>query len=328
MDRMRSWNRAAVFRAVATVGLVLAGFVLTSTAPGAAEALPSRLVLGATRPGGAWYALAVVLADIFKRELGIDTNVLQTGAVANIEGVNNGLMHLAFAESHIAAHAFKGVIEYNRRYENIAGLFNVFPGATQILARADAGIGSVSDLRGKRLGTPIVGTVAEVMTRQILEAYGLGYSQMRRVQHSGYEELAQLLQDGHLDVIFANGPVPHPQLLQAATARPMRLISLDEPKARELAARYDFTVSTIKGGTYPGTPEDVVVVGNDAIMIVQRSLPDELVTRLLEAIFKNADRIRAVHSTVASFSVETAAKPVGIPLHPAAQRFFRQAGRI
>ena len=82
----------------------------------------------------------------------------------------------------------------------------------------------------------------------------------------------------------------------------------------------------IPAGTYPNqtAPVDTVVV--KAMLVGQASLDDRFVTDLLAALFANVPDLIAAHPRAAEISVDTAFRledGMSIPLHPAAERFWR-----
>ena len=83
----------------------------------------------------------------------------------------------------------------------------------------------------------------------------------------------------------------------------------------------------IPAGTYPGqtTDNQQMSVGN--IIAVRENMPAELVTQILDIIWKDRDDLVQVHAEARDFTLErqkTAA--AGVPWHPAAEAFWKAQG--
>src|SRR5918994_997382 len=97
------------------------------------------------------------------------------GAVANVDAIASGALESGFAQSDVAYWAYTGtgIYEGHGKVENLRAITNLYPESVHIVARKDAGIGSVRDLEGKRVSLDEPGSGTLVDARLILEAFGL-----------------------------------------------------------------------------------------------------------------------------------------------------------
>ena len=69
-----------------------------------------------------------------------------------------------------------------------------------------------------------------------------------------------------------------------------------------------------------------VAVGN--YLVTNEDVPEEVVYKMTKLIFDHLDTLKAAHSAGASISLDEAAKNPPIPLHPGAERFYREQGKL
>src|SRR5690606_16986813 len=167
---------------------------------------------------GTYYPLGGAMAEIFNQNVpGVDVSVQATGAsVANINMLAQGQVDLALIQNDIAFYADQGQEMFRDRVGSLRGIANLYPEVIQIVARADAGIGSVDDLKGKRVAVGDVGSGTEANARQILGAAGITYDDIQ-VRYLSFAEAAGNLRDGHIDAAFVTAGIPTAAVQDVAT---------------------------------------------------------------------------------------------------------------
>ena len=118
-------------------------------------------------------------------------------------------------------------------------------------------------------------------------------------------------------------------VLDIASSRDIRLISIPDDKMealREVSPAYMRQV--IPAGTYEGVDEDCLTIGNAQHLIVSADLDEEFVYQMTKAIVEELDVIGQGHAVYANLTVEDMAQDLGIPMHPGAERYYREIGAI
>jgi len=89
--------------------------------------------------------------------------------------------------------------------------------------------------------------------------------------------------------------------------------------------KYSFyTLTKLPKSTYIGMTQDVTTVSVKSMLAVSAKLNADLVYKLLETMYANTERLAASHIKGADIKIETATDGMSIPLHPGAEKFFKE----
>ena len=293
---------------------------------------PVTMSIASGKAGGTWYPMGGALAEIIQQNIkGSSVSTMQGTGDANIMGVNNGqyTMGISFSFANADAVAGRGTFE-GKKQENIVGMAALYPSPLQIVVKADAGINTIEDLKGKRIAPGLVGTSGEVLVRNILDVHGLSYDDMSKVEHLAYADAAMLMKDGHLDAFMPFTTVPAPVIQDLGVSLGgVKLLSLAPEKFEELKGiNQGYSKYVVGGDTYRGQSEDVLCVGSNNVVVVQKSLSEDLVYNMVKGICENKQKLMDVHQVMKDWDEKYAAADVGVELHPGAQKYFREAGAL
>lgn len=315
--------RAGRLKAVLVIGLV-AGMVLG----GQAWATELRIMTGPQ--GGSWYPLGGAIAEILKKEIpGTAASVLPGAGIINIQGVETGRAEIGFGNSVSTADAIAGREPFKSPAKNVRQLGTLYMQYFQAVVLADSGIKSVADFKGRSIAVQPRGNTGEQMTRELLQVYGLSYKDMAKVSHVSYNDAVALMKDGHAQIFTLITTVPAAAILDLASARKIRLLSVPDDKFKELQKiNSGYSRREIPKGVYPGVEYDVQQFGTYTHLMVRAELPDDLVYGITRALAKNADSLGAVVKDVKGLTVKELAFDVGVPYHPGALKFYREAGAL
>lgn len=279
--------------------------------------------------GGTYYPLGGGMAEIFNDKLsGVIATAQSTGAsVENVRLVNRGEVELALVQNDITFYAYNAseMFANASQLDNLSGVALLYPEVIQIVTLEGNGIESVYDFTGKRVAVGAPGSGTEANARQIIEAHGLSYDDMR-VDYLSFAEAVDQLRDGHVDVAFLTAGLPTAAVMDLATSHAVSLVEVDRDVLDELRSDYPFyTAHVIKGGTYNKVDHDVLTVAVQAMLIASADLDEELVYGMTEALFSNLDRMKQVHSRGGDITADTALDGMPLPLHPGARRYFSES---
>src|SRR5690606_24014925 len=278
---------------------------------------------------GTYYPLGGAMAEIFNQNVpGVDASVQATGAsVANVNMMAQGQVDLALIQNDIAYYADQGLEMFRSPVRNLRGIANLYPEVIQIVARADSGIRSVADLKGKRVAVGDAGSGTEANARQILAAAGITYNDIT-VRYLSFAEASNNLRDGHIDAAFVTAGIPTAAIQDVAAGRDIVLVSVGADLAAALQEEYPFYIPvTVPGGTYSGVNDDVPTVAVGAMLAVRAELSEDLVYNLTKALFENLPRLAQAHVRGGDVSLETAQDGMSLTLHPGAARYYAGVGQ-
>jgi TRAP transporter TAXI family solute receptor len=277
---------------------------------------------------GTYYPLGAGMADIWNKNIkGMNAMVQSTGAsVANINLLKNKEVDLIFVQNDVAFYAYNGVELFKEPFPQLRGLATLYPETVQIVALADRGINSVYDLKGKRVAVGAAGSGTEVNARQILAAAGITYNDIK-VQYLSFAEAANNLKDGNIDAAFVTAGHPTAAIVDLAAVRKIVLVPVAEEIIASLQKDYPFYVKiVVPAGTYKGVDTDVVTVAVKAMLAVRAEMPEDLAYQLLKTMYANQKRLIEAHAKGELIIPETGKEGMSIPLHPGAEKFFKEMG--
>lgn len=310
------------------VGRVLVAVLVAAAATGVLAQRTQFINIATGGTAGTYYPLGGAMGEIFNQNVaGVNASVQATGAsVANVNMIAQGQVDLALIQNDIAFYAANAQEMFQNPIRNLQGIATLYPEVIQIVARADAGIQSIADLRGKRVAVGDAGSGTEANARQILAAAGLTYNDIT-VRYLSFAEASNNLRDGHIEAAFVTAGIPTAAIQDIASQRDIVIVPVGEDLLSQLRADYPFyTGVTIPGGTYRGVNDDVHTVAVKAMLAVRAELDADLVYNLTKALFENLDRMAAAHAAGRLISLEAAQDGMPIQLHPGAARYFAEVG--
>jgi TRAP transporter TAXI family solute receptor len=280
--------------------------------------------------GGSWYPLGGAIADAIQKDIpGVTVAVAPGGGVGNVEAIQYGKCQIGFSNSSSGVDGYYGRPPFKKKMTEERQLANLYPQYFQMVVMADSGIKSVADLKGKTISPGPKGFTGEFASRQVLQIYGLSYKDMGKVQHVGYNDTVALMKDGHCDAFLLCTTVPASSIMDLASTRKIRLLSLPPDKIKAMMKlNAGYVKKTIPKGTYEGVDYDVQGVGWYTHLIVTKKLPDDLVYKITKSLATNLPRFAQVVKAMKGVTVEDLAADVGIPYHPGALKYYKEVGAI
>ena len=314
-------NRTA-HRALAGAAL-LVGAALAS---GSAEAQPLRLMTGPQ--GGSWYPLGGAIQNLIQENVpGASVQVMPGAGIINVKGVQEGRASLGFGNAVSTVDGVNGDEPFEEPADNVCHLASLYFQYFQIVVPANAGIEGVADLKGKAIGTQPRGNTGEQMTRAILEVEGLSYDDLSNVNFVSYSDAVSLMKDGHIQGFMLITTVPASAVMDLASGMDVKVLEVSDEQLEELKqlnAGYD--QRTIPAGTYPKQEEDVQTFGTWTHLIGGCDLPEETAYQITKTLAENTDQLGSIVAAMRDLTPEEMATDVGVPLHPGAEKYYKEVG--
>lgn len=260
----------------------------------------------------------------------LDVSVAATaGSVENVRRVNAREAEIGISFASDTHEGFHGLAKFQGNpTANVRAIGIVFMGVAHLVTYADTDIKTIQDLVGRRVavGNPGSGTYA--VAERIFRSVGL-WDKLNRVPLLG-AAAGQALAEGRADAYFWNGPVPDRVTIEAAVAKPVRILELYPALARtDFFKQFPYFARYVyPAGSYRGVTEDVQTIGSPAVWIVHKDVPAALVQRMTEAVYSkegNAHMVR-VHAGSRDMIPERALDGITIPLHPGAEAAWKKMG--
>ncbi len=261
----------------------------------------------------------------------IASAVSSRGSVDNINAIASGLRNSGFAQSDVAYWAYTGTgtMAGKPPVKDLRAIAALFPEHIHLVALKDSGINSVADLKGKRVSLDEPGSGTYVDANMILEAAGLSKDDVQAEALKG-GAASEALRNGKIDAFFVVAGYPTGSLVELASAASIKLVPIDGPAAKALTDKYGFFASSdIPAGTYKDVA-GVTTVAVGAQWLTNAKEDDELIYQITKALWNDKTRklLDVGHAKGKVITLQSALDGIGIPLHPGAERFYKEAGLI
>jgi TRAP transporter TAXI family solute receptor len=304
-------------------------FVAFAAAPLAVSAQEFINVLtGGT--SGVYYPLGAGLANIYGEKIdGVRTQVQSTKAsVENLNLLQDGRGELGFALGDSVAAAWEGNADagFPAKLDKLRGIAAIYPNFIQIVASAESGITDFAGLADKSLsvGAPASGT--ELNARAIFGAMDMSYDDLGKVEYLPFAESVELIKNRQLDATLQSAGLGVASIRDLASSLPITVVAVPATVAETLGAPY--VVATIPAGTYDGQTADVSTVAVSNFLITHDGVSDEVAYQMTKQLFENLDTLVASHQAASQIDIANALEGMPIPLHPGAERYYREQGLI
>ena len=311
MVHMKSFGLAA--------GLVIA-------LAGSAAAADIKLMTGPQ--GGVWIPLGGQLKDMWEKAVpGLNVQSLPGAGIANVRGVDEGKADVGFGNSISTVDGLKGIAPFPKAVTNVCNVATLYPQFYQVVVRADAGINSIKDLKGKGVTTQQRGNTGELITAQLLKVNGMSYSDVK-ASFVGYTDSVTQMQDGHAVAFTLGTTIPSGAVMDLAAARDIKLLDLSDQLDEMRKINPGYTLVTVPKGTYPKQDKDVKVIGYATHVVASCKLSEDRVYAMTKAMASNLKDMAAINKAIGDLTPAAMAEDIGVPMHPGAAKFYKEAGAM
>lgn len=308
-------------------GLALvAGLLFAAVAP-AAQFI--NILTGGT--SGVYYPLGVALGKVFETAVPDARPSVQAtkASVENLNLLQAGRGELGFSLGDAVSQAWAGNAEagFKAPLKKLRALAAIYPNYIQIIAAKDSGIRTLADLKGKRIsvGAPKSGT--ELNAHTVLAAAGLSYADFAKVEYLPFGESVELMKNRQIDVTLQSAGLGVASIRDLATAVPIVVV----PVPADVVAKIGdsaYQPAEIPVATYEGQDATVPTVAITNILVTHSGVPDEVAYAMAKGLFEHLDQLAAAHAAGRAIKLENAVKGLPIPLHPGAEKYYREVGLL
>ena len=298
-----------------------------SSTPAPAGKTTQVLATGGTT--GTYYGVGSAMMNVLNPLLTLtELNVTSTGASKdNVEGITDDEYGLAILQSDVLTYAHEGTNVFSTPETDalwVAGLYNE---TVQITAKG--GITSVDQLKGKAVCVGDQGSGTEFNAYQVLEAYGMTADDIE-VVHANFGEASEMLKNGQIDAAFTVAGAPTTAITELATSgMDFSLVSLDQEHVDILRNKYPFLVQeNLPAGTYEGVDTETICVAVEAALVASTDMSEDAVYELTKTMFENLEELGTSHAKFQLVSAEKAAENGSVPMHPGAEKYYKEIGLL
>lgn len=251
------------------------------------------------------------------------------GSTENLRRVNSGKAHFGVVYS---GHVFAGrkglMVNDPKKYENVMAVSYLYGAPAQLVVRANSGIKSAMDLKGKKVGVGNAGSGAYSFCEMFFTHLGIWDKIERNAM--GYNDAAAAFGNKQLDAFWLFTAFPSGAVIQAAQMNHIALVDVaaDAQKSGFFDKYANFSKAVIPSGTYKGVNADVGSFFDATLWVANAKTPADAVYEILSAIYSDEGLAWMVSQkkTFKSMSVADGIKGIATPMHPGAEKFWREKG--
>lgn len=327
--------------------LVFVLSILLATSVIAQELKPVTLTWVAGGVGGGWYAQAGAVASLInQKEPKISIKVVPGGGVVNPVQVSSGDADLGWGITFVDKMALLGVPPLyekpNPKVRSLGGYFGYYH--IHFVASADKGITTVEELAnmiktGKpvKIAIPMKGTSDLPIVERILKFYGVTLDQIKKARgeyfHATYADMISLYKDRHVDFVCTHLSLPAAAVTEMFISRKSVLLSVSDECIDAISKELGTVprssgLCVIRAGTYQGQDNDVAAVVTAGELLINADVPEIVAYTITKILCENVQELWNVHPANKTFVPENGPKNVAVPLHPGAERYYREAGYL
>jgi len=295
-----------------------------------------QLIIFAGGPAGGTFQVVAQAIATYKPVKALPYNIkVQSsgGSTENLRRVNSGKAHFGTVYS---GHVFAGrnglMVNDPTKYENVLAVAYLYEAPAQLIVRDGSGIESAMDLEGKKVGVGNAGSGAYSYCEMFFTHLGIWDKIERNAM--GYNAAADAFGNNQLDAFWLFTAYPSSAVIQAATMNDIALVNLDaDAKKYGFYDKYKnfepWDIPT-SDGRYRGVEKDVPSFVDTTLLVASKDAPDALVYGMLKEVFTDEGLAWMVSQkkTFKAMSVEKGVRGIATPMHPGAEKFWKEKGVI
>jgi uncharacterized protein len=317
---------------IAGATAIAAGLVF-ATSSLAQERVFFGIATGGT--GGTYYLLGGMLAQLISSKVTIGGKKLSATAetsgasVANAQLLGRKDIESAFVAADILDAAYNGTGQFEGKpLKNLRALGALYPEQVQLVTLASANVKSFKDLKGKTVSSGSRGSGQWQLLGDLLEAHGMTRRDIGD-DPSSFAQSVDKIKDGNLTASLITAGAPTSSITDLASARDIRVVPLSGAEIDALRKKQPYyAMVQLPANTYKGQTAPVDTLAVLAIWSAHTDLSDQIAYEVTKALYENTEALGQVHPKGKEIALKTALQSVSIPLHPGAEKYYREKGLI
>lgn len=310
-------DRRTVLRALGAIGLIAAAPACSAGFTG------TRLTVATGVMRGNYFVLGTALAQAWTEQLDLDTGVESTGgSVDNLARLAARAADVAFSQVDTVSEALARMEPGDPRAPR--ALARIYDDVVHVVVRASSPATTLADLRGARVSIGARDSGVLGVATRLLEAAGLSPDSDLRPETLGLEASVAALQADRIDAFFWSGGLPTGAVSDLARTVRIRLLDLDDVLPTVRAAHREYAPGTVPAASY-GIAEPITTLLVRNFLLVRAEMDAELAQALVATLFRAQAQLALVSPLALTIDLRSAIGTQPVPLHPGAERWFREA---
>jgi len=307
----------------------------------AASAEPKAFRIGTGGSGGTYLPIGSLIAEaisgtsdyhrdysFYEPEL-VAVAQRSTGSASNVTDVSEGLLEAGLAQADVVHWAYTGTGPFDAENprDNLRGLATLYLESVHLIVRNKANINNISDLVGQRVSLDEIGSGTRLDILPILDAFQVSADSFNAVYLKPSDAIDRIRKD-ELDAFFIVAGYPVSAVSKLVDDGQARVIPISGPPIDNFSNNSPyFSTDIIPANTYQNE-QAIKTLGVPAQLIINSEIGDELAYNITSMLWSSQtlNLLRAGHPKGNDVALESALVGMELPLHPGAERFYREAG--
>jgi TRAP transporter TAXI family solute receptor len=292
--------------------------------PFSAAMAQKEMHLGTSTVGGIYYNLGVPITQVLNKnipEIHV-TPEITIGTVENLRLMGQGKMEMGVTLSFVAVEALNGKGTFKEKIP-VRTIMHLSPLVNFFVALEGSGIKTHADLKGKRVNLGQPGGLDQ-NSKNLLAAHGITPKDIKpSVQGVGAG--VDALKDGKFDAVIVTVPLAN----QLLATHKINIIWPEEAALDKMVkATPGYGKWLMPAGTVKGVDQPRYVPDFGCTLTCRADLDPDLVYRMTKALVERLDELKGMFSEYRHVSKEWAADDMGVPHHPGAAKYYKEAGLV
>jgi len=322
------------------IGAVLVAAMAVWALPATAQ--QKNLTWTAGQVGGGWYTQAGGFAELIKgKDSSFNIRVVPGAGIQNMSKIQQGETEIAWGLPPFIAASYNGQDPYKEKHPDMRLVMNGLGFVhIQVGVPVEYSANSVKDVfemaktKPITIGTTPPGGSDEWVMRKVFEFYKTTYNDIRskggKVILVSYSDLTTQYRDRNMDVFFVNLAVPGAAIQEASLARKMKILPMDDDLIKFLES-HGLSRGSIPKGSYKdvvNNDKDIPTIAMANTIVANAKTPADVVYQFTKVLLSDLNGVRKVHPAFKDFDPKDAVKLANVPLHPGAEKAYKEAGLL
>jgi len=308
-------------------------------APAAASIFPKSIVVGGGSMGGSGTVAAAAWIERIKQiHPEASFTLLPGGTNPNILKLQKGELDIIMATTSFMQKAHAGtpfVPELTKPIPQLLAITNTWDQFFTWTVKKSFPAKTIDEVIRNKMkvrfnpGGPKGNTGVVAMEEYLKVCYGLTFADMEKwgckIVYAEFSDACQMIQDGQLDMFTPLTGAPAAAIVELATTTEIKFLTCDQSTIDKLKP-YGYVEAMMSKTLYKGMTEDVRTLSLPYGVGCDAKLSTDLVYELTKILCENQDYFKKAVASMAFFDPKKAVTEMGFPLHPGAEKYFKEKG--
>ncbi|MGA0583847.1 MAG: TAXI family TRAP transporter solute-binding subunit, partial [Castellaniella sp.] len=148
-----------------------------------------------------------------------------------------------------------------------------------------------------------------------------------KVEYLPFGESVELMKNRQLDVTLQSAGLGVSSIRDLATSVKITVVPIPADVIAKIG-NAAYQPATIPAGTYEGQTADTPTAAVPNFLVTASTVPDDLVYQMTKVFYEQLDTLKSAHNAAKSIERDNALKGMPVPLHPGAERYYKEVGLI